>query len=166
MLAQQAQLAGGYLASPDACSEEGAVIVFRVDNDAAARFLAVLPVVLVWSDWPDTAKTSMVTWGEGAEPMRSIRVKVAMHVSSEVRVTSARTTDSQGASRASTTSTLFESGPGSSSPARVSSQARRPVRKTRFRDRPFARSVDRAAKVPSASSACLVRCPTSAVRRN
>ena len=113
VLAQQAQLAGGYLASPDACSEEGAVIVFRVDNDAAARFLAVLPVVLVWSDWPDTAKTSMVTGGEGAEPMRSIRVKVAMHVSSEVRVTSARTTDSQGASRASTTSTLFESGPGS-----------------------------------------------------
>ena len=113
VLAQQAQLAGGYLASPDACSEEGAVIVFRVDNDAAARFLAVLPVVLVWSDWPDTAKTSMVTGGEGAEPMRSIRVKVAMHVSSEVRVTSARTTDSTGASRASTTSTLFESGPGS-----------------------------------------------------
>jgi hypothetical protein len=110
VLAQQAQLAGGYLASPDACSEEGAVIVFRTDYGAAARFLAVLPVVLVWSDWPDTAKKSVVM--EGTEPTRSIRVKLAMHVSSEVREVSTRPTDSTDASRASS-SAFFESGAGS-----------------------------------------------------
>ena len=111
VLAQQAQLAGGYLASPDACSEEGAVIIFRTDYGAAARFLAVLPVVLVWSDWPDTAKKSVVM--EGAEPMRSIRVKLAMHVSAEVREVSTRPTNSTDASRASSSSAFFESGAGS-----------------------------------------------------
>ena len=83
VVAQQAQLAGGYVASPDACDANGAVIVFRTDYGAAARFLAVLPVVLVWSDWPESAKKARVM--ESAPPMRTVRVKMAMHVSDDVR---------------------------------------------------------------------------------
>ena len=83
VVAQQAQLAGGYVASPDACDANGAVIAFRTDYGAAARFLAVLPVVLVWSDWPESAKKARVM--ESAPPMRTVRVKMAMHVSDDVR---------------------------------------------------------------------------------
>lgn len=82
VLAQQAQLAGGYLASPDACAPGGAVVIFRTDYGAAARFLAVLPVVLAWWEWPDTAKKSVVVEGSHAVP--TVRVKVAMHVSPDV----------------------------------------------------------------------------------
>ena len=82
VLAQQAQLAGGYLASPDACSEGGAVVIFRTDYGAAARFLAVLPVVLAWWEWPEGARKRVVV--EGTAPVPTVRVKVAMHVSSDV----------------------------------------------------------------------------------
>ena len=82
VLAQQAQLAGGYLASSDACAEGGAVVIFRTDYGAAARFLAVLPVVLAWWEWPDGARKHAVV--EGAAPVPTVRVKVAMHVSSDV----------------------------------------------------------------------------------
>ena len=82
VLAQQAQLAGGYLASSDPCSEGGVVVIFRTDYGAAARFLAVLPVVLAWWEWPDGARKHAVV--EGAAPVPTVRVKVAMHVSSDV----------------------------------------------------------------------------------
>ena len=82
VLAQQAQLAGGYLASPDACAEGGAVVIFRTDYGAAARFLAVLPVVLAWWEWPEGARKHVVV--EGTAPVPTVRVKVAMHVSSDV----------------------------------------------------------------------------------
>ena len=84
ILAQQAQLAGGYLASPDACAPGGAVIVFNAQWGAAPRFLAVLPVVLVWSDWPKTAPKRVVMHGQRA--MSTVRVAMAMHVSNEVRL--------------------------------------------------------------------------------
>ena len=82
VLAQQAQLAGGYLASPDACAEGGAVVIFRTDYGAAARFLAVLPVVLAWWEWPDGARKHVVV--EGTAPVPTVRVKVAMHVSADI----------------------------------------------------------------------------------
>jgi hypothetical protein len=113
VVAQQAQLAGGYLASPDATSSGGAVVIFRTDygyvckafpnpdtgatrvletegtdtflwpnHSAAARFLAVLPVVLAWWEWPETARLAVVVEGEKAVP--TVRVACAMHVSSDV----------------------------------------------------------------------------------
>lgn len=45
--------------------------------------MAVLPVVLVWSDWPETAPKKVVMEGQPAMP--TIRVAIALHLSSEVR---------------------------------------------------------------------------------
>ena len=58
------------------------MVIFRTDYGAAARFLAVLPVVLAWWEWPDGARKHAVV--EGAAPVPTVRVKVAMHVSSDV----------------------------------------------------------------------------------
>ena len=46
--------------------------VFNATYGAAARFMAVLPVVLVWSDWPDCAPRRMVM--EGQPAMATVRV--------------------------------------------------------------------------------------------
>jgi hypothetical protein len=41
------------------------LLVFNsAGSGAAARFLAVLPVVLVWSDWPDSAPRRVVMEGK------------------------------------------------------------------------------------------------------
>ena len=42
----------------------------------------MLPVVLAWWEWPDGARKHAVV--EGAAPVPTVRVKVAMHVSSDV----------------------------------------------------------------------------------